>query len=84
MLWYQQVLLVNDPAQVIPAGMNYVDVRDVAEGHIRALEVEEAGGERFLITSRASLPLPFSEYIARSSHSWHSEWCTWKYWSTYG
>ncbi|WVR07580.1 hypothetical protein IAU60_004622 [Kwoniella sp. DSM 27419] len=30
------------------AGMNYVDVRDTALGHVRALTVEEAGGERFI------------------------------------
>jgi len=30
------------------AGMNWVDVRDCALAHVRALEVKEAGGERFI------------------------------------
>ena len=33
-------------------GHNFVDVRDVALGMLKTLEVEEAGGERFLMTSR--------------------------------
>lgn len=28
---------------------NWVSVRDVSLGHIRALEVEEAGGQRYLV-----------------------------------
>ena len=34
------------------AGMNYIDSRDGAEAHVKALEVEAAGGERLLVTSR--------------------------------
>ncbi|EMD31214.1 hypothetical protein CERSUDRAFT_127521 [Gelatoporia subvermispora B] len=34
-------------------GMSFVDVRDVAEAHVRAIETEEAGGERLLATSDA-------------------------------
>jgi len=30
-------------------GGNFIDVRDVAKAHVRALEVEEAGGERFIV-----------------------------------
>ena len=30
------------------AGFNYVDVRDAALGHVLALTVPEAGGERFI------------------------------------
>nr|VWO96160.1 Ketoreductase CTB6 (EC (Cercosporin toxin biosynthesis cluster protein 6) [Ganoderma boninense] len=33
------------------AGMNYIDSRDGAEAHVKALEVEAAGGERLLVTS---------------------------------
>ncbi|KAL5483361.1 hypothetical protein ACEPAI_8592 [Sanghuangporus weigelae] len=29
----------------------WIDVRDVAEGHVRALEVSQAGGERFILSS---------------------------------
>ncbi|KGO44899.1 Protein of unknown function DUF3425 [Penicillium expansum] len=39
---------------------NYVDVRDVAEAHLRAYEVPKAGGERFFICN----PETFT-YIAR-------------------
>ena len=30
---------------------HYVDVRDIGEAHARALEVDEAGGERFIISA---------------------------------
>ncbi|CAE6401041.1 unnamed protein product [Rhizoctonia solani] len=36
----QEVLLTNN--------MNFVDVRDVALAHVRALEIPEAGGQRFI------------------------------------
>jgi len=34
--------------QLLSQGGNFVDVRDVAAAHVRALEVEKAGGERFI------------------------------------
>ncbi|WVQ74856.1 hypothetical protein IAR50_004463 [Cryptococcus sp. DSM 104548] len=34
-------------------GGNYVDVRDCAMGHVRALEVEEAAGQRFITGNNA-------------------------------
>ncbi|TBU27616.1 NAD(P)-binding protein [Dichomitus squalens] len=34
------------------SGINYVDPRDAAEAHIKALEVEAAGGERIIVSSR--------------------------------
>ena len=34
------------------AGTNYIDSRDGAEAHVKALEVEAAGGERLIISSR--------------------------------
>ena len=36
-----------------PQCLNYVDVRDVTEMLIRALEVPEAGGERIVANTRA-------------------------------
>ncbi|KAI1787248.1 NAD(P)-binding protein [Ganoderma leucocontextum] len=33
------------------AGTNYVDSRDAAEAHVKALEVDAAGGERLIISS---------------------------------
>ncbi|EJF56384.1 D-lactaldehyde dehydrogenase [Dichomitus squalens LYAD-421 SS1] len=32
-------------------GHNFVDVRNVAEAHLKALEIEEAGGQRFILAS---------------------------------
>lgn len=39
---------LNDKIEEGPAPKAYVDVRDVAEAHIKALEIEEAKGKRFL------------------------------------
>jgi len=30
---------------------SWVDVRDLSEGHVKAIQVEEAGGHRFILTS---------------------------------
>jgi nucleoside-diphosphate-sugar epimerase len=38
------------------AGFNWVDVRDVALAHVRALTVEEAGGERFIVGAGPGSP----------------------------
>ena len=37
------------------AGTNYIDSRDAAEAHAKALEVEAAGGERLIISSGTCL-----------------------------
>jgi len=39
------------PPSSIAPGQNWVDVRDVAEGHVGALRVEEAGGERLIVAA---------------------------------
>ena len=41
----------KDKAATTARRLNFVDVRDVSEAHIRALEVERAGGERFIISN---------------------------------
>ena len=39
-------------AQIPPTGtFTWVDVRDVALAHVRAIEVEKAGGQRFFVTA---------------------------------
>lgn len=39
-------------AQLAPTGtFLWVDVRDVALAHVRAIEVEQAGGKRFFVTA---------------------------------
>ncbi|KAI8976320.1 D-lactaldehyde dehydrogenase [Trametes punicea] len=51
-LQWTQVFTPRPPAQSYPPKVfNYVDVRDVVEMHIRALELAEAGGERFISVS---------------------------------
>ena len=47
-------MLCTDGPEKWPFSMNnnIVDVRDVAELHVRAMEVPEAGGERFIASSR--------------------------------
>ena len=37
------------------AGTNYIDSRDAAEAHVKALEVDAAGGERLIISSGTCL-----------------------------
>lgn len=49
---YSQLFAVPPPAQREPPCFNYVDVRDAVEMHVRALEIEAAGGERFIASSR--------------------------------
>ncbi|KAJ8703506.1 hypothetical protein PTI98_002124 [Pleurotus ostreatus] len=34
-----------------PTGSCWIDVRDLAEGHAKALEVPDAGGERIIISA---------------------------------
>ncbi|KAI0653486.1 hypothetical protein C8Q70DRAFT_927625, partial [Cubamyces menziesii] len=48
---YDQLFAVPAPAQREPPCFNYVDVHDAVEMHVRALEVEAAGGERFIASS---------------------------------
>ena len=55
---YDQLFAVPAPAQREPPCFNYVDVHDAVEMHVRALEVEAAGGERFIASSRT--PSPFA------------------------
>ena len=44
----------------------WVDVRDVAEGHVRALETEAAGGKRFIISAGSLCVQEFSELPSKS------------------
>ncbi|KAI0325587.1 NAD-P-binding protein [Cubamyces sp. BRFM 1775] len=48
---YDQLFTVPAPSPREPRFFNYVDVYDVIDAHIRALEVEAAGGERILVSS---------------------------------
>ncbi|KAI8976325.1 NAD(P)-binding protein [Trametes punicea] len=48
---YDQLFTLPPPSPREPQCFNYVDVRDVTELHIRALEVPAAGGERIIASS---------------------------------
>ncbi|KAJ8489564.1 hypothetical protein ONZ51_g2838 [Trametes cubensis] len=48
---YDQLFAVPAPPRREPRCFNYVDVHDVVDVHVRALEVEAAGGERILVSS---------------------------------
>ncbi|KAF7975442.1 hypothetical protein HWV62_9579 [Athelia sp. TMB] len=48
-IWYQTVLTSNSPTDDFKTGNCWVDVRDLAQGHLRALEKAEAGGERIVL-----------------------------------
>ncbi|KAI0359675.1 NAD-P-binding protein [Trametes cingulata] len=50
-LEWEQLFMVPPPEKPHPAVFNYVDIRDVTEMHLRALERPEAAGERFISNS---------------------------------
>ena len=59
-LWWNKVIDIpseglTKEALGVKGGHTWVDVRDLAEAHVRALEKEEAGGER-IITSGGEHP----------------------------
>jgi nucleoside-diphosphate-sugar epimerase len=54
-LWWNQVVDIpseglTKEALGIKGGNTWVDVRDLAEAHVRALEREGAGGERIIVS----------------------------------
>ena len=53
--WYNAVVLENSGGQtahqLVTHGPAWIDVRDLALAHVRALQVQEAGGERIIIYS---------------------------------
>lgn len=42
---------------------NWVDVRDVARGHVRSLSIPEAGGNRFLFTKEPYIWQDWCTYL---------------------
>ena len=51
---------------------HYVDVRDVAELHARALEKEEAGGQRFLVAAGTCARCAYQIRENRLVRGWNS------------
>ena len=41
--------------EFLSQGANWIDVRDVAEAHVKALETEDARDKRFLVAAGKSL-----------------------------
>lgn len=58
--WFQAVFKNGKDDERVVASVNcWVDVRDIAEAHVVALEKPEAGGERILFSAgNLCLPLP--------------------------
>ncbi|KAI0365578.1 NAD-P-binding protein [Pilatotrama ljubarskyi] len=50
-LEWEQLFMVPPPEKSHPPVFNYVDIRDVTEMHMRALERPEAAGQRFISNS---------------------------------
>jgi nucleoside-diphosphate-sugar epimerase len=48
--WYEHVVVRKAPPPVGETS-NWIDVRDLAEAHVRVLEKQEAGGERFIVSA---------------------------------
>jgi nucleoside-diphosphate-sugar epimerase len=55
--FYDTVLVKDSKTEEVLStqGSCWADVRDIAEGHVRALEKEAAGGERIVISAGMSL-----------------------------
>ncbi|KAF6750212.1 D-lactaldehyde dehydrogenase [Ephemerocybe angulata] len=51
-LWWDSVVdgTSTPGAHPVSNSQGWVDVRDIAEAHVRAMEVEEAGGERIIVS----------------------------------
>ncbi|KAI0323324.1 NAD-P-binding protein [Cubamyces sp. BRFM 1775] len=50
-LQWECLFATPPPPAPYPAVFNYADIRDVADAHVRALEVEGAAGERMVVSS---------------------------------
>ena len=51
-IWWQNVMTgAPIPVEVLGASEPWADVRDMAEGHIAALEKEAAGGKRMVVSA---------------------------------
>lgn len=81
--WANVVLLPDAGGKthedLVKQGSSWVDVRDLAEAHVKVLEKEEAGGERIIISSGMWLPIESRHHslIFSSSGSY-----VWQDWST--
>jgi len=55
-IWFRNVFRgVLDPTELGKTGSEWIDVRDLAEAHVRAIKINEAGGERILVSQGAAV-----------------------------
>lgn len=62
-LWYAlctPLPFIGGPFEFFDKERNYLDVRDATEAHARALEIEEAGGQRFILAAGMNFHEPYS------------------------
>ena len=50
-LWHDVVVIGGQNEDFLKTGLAFIDVRDVAEAQVLALEKEAAGGERIIISA---------------------------------
>lgn len=50
-LWWDQVLTTGDKAEGMDHGSAWIDVRDIADAHVLAIETQAAGGERVIVSA---------------------------------
>jgi len=65
LLWYNTVVLGKSLDTVVGQSSSWVDVRDLAVAHVKALEKDAAGGERIIISSA---PFIWQDWI-KAAHS---------------
>ncbi|KAE8441313.1 hypothetical protein EG329_005508 [Mollisiaceae sp. DMI_Dod_QoI] len=61
---YNNFINSSKDAELPPGGVHmYVDVRDLAVAHVRAVTTEEAGGERIIVSSKAISSQEISDFL---------------------
>ena len=61
--WYDVVVKAESTPSALLQGSCWIDVRDLGEAHVRALEKEAAGGERIIVSAGHFNWQDWSEYI---------------------
>jgi hypothetical protein len=64
-LWYDTVLVEGSMSEdfLCKQGSCFIDVRDLAEAHVKSLEKEKAGGERIIVSAGKSMANQLYIYI---------------------
>ena len=56
MEWYNKVILGQNLETAAIQGSSWIDARDLAIAHMKAIEKEEAGGERIIVAQGERRP----------------------------